>query len=185
MSKNNNLWKLFSTFFKIGAFTFGGGFAMIAMIQHEVVEKNHWITEDDMLDMVAISETTPGPIAINTATFVGYKVAGVKGSILATLGIVMPAFTFILIVATIYRNIKDLPIIENAFWGIRIGVLALIVKTFLNMYKQCPKNIVSYLIMLFSFIAVAFFNISAMIVIAVSAVLGLVYYYAKKGSADK
>ena len=93
------LWKVFATFFKIGAFTFGGGYAMIPLIQNEAVEKNKWITDDDILEIIAIAESTPGPIAINSATFVGYRAAGVLGSVCATLGVVLPSFVIILLLS--------------------------------------------------------------------------------------
>ena len=99
--------QLFWTFFKIGAFTFGGGYAMLPLIQHETVEKKGWISDDDILEIVAIAESTPGPFAINSATFVGYRTAGAFGSFCATLGVVLPSFIVILIVAKIYEKFKE------------------------------------------------------------------------------
>ncbi len=102
MDKESKLYKiglLFSTFFKIGAFTFGGGYAMIPLIQREIAEKRKWITEDDILDIIAIAESTPGPIAVNSATFVGYKVAGFWGAFVSTLGVVLPSFVIITVIA--------------------------------------------------------------------------------------
>lgn len=174
MAKHNEVWRLFSTFFKIGAFTFGGGYAMLPMIQREVVDTNKWLSADDILDIVAIAETTPGPIAINTATFVGYRTAGVKGAIAATLGVVLPSFIIISIIAMIFDVFKDNKYVQNAFWGIRVGVLALIVKALINMFKQCPKSVVGYVIMLVAFVAVAFFGVNVLIVIVVSALVGLI-----------
>ena len=110
---------LFVTFFKIGAFTFGGGYAMIPLIQREVVENHKWITDDDILDIVAIAESTPGPIAINSATFVGYRVCGVLGSAAATLGTVLPSFTIILIISAILTQFQELEAVKFAFMGIR------------------------------------------------------------------
>ena len=166
---------LFLTFFKIGAFTFGGGYAMIPMIQREVVDKKKWLSADDILDVVAIAETTPGPIAINVATFVGYKTAGFWGALAATFGVVIPSFVIITVIAMVFGRFKDNRIVQNAFWGIHIGVLALIVKALINMIKQCPKNIVGGVIALGAFICVAFFDVNVLIVIVVSAVVGLVY----------
>ena len=110
MNKFQKALKLFTTFFKIGAFTFGGGYAMIPLIQHEVVDKNEWITDEDILEIVAIAESTPGPIAINSATFVGYRVCGVLGSIAATLGVVVPSFLIMLCVFFLLDRFQDLPL---------------------------------------------------------------------------
>lgn len=173
--KANKILMLFLTFLKIGAFTFGGGYAMIPMIQREVVDKKKWLSADDILDIVAIAETTPGPIAINAATFVGYKTAGFLGALSATLGVVIPSFVIITLIAMIFTRFKDNEIVKNAFWGIRIGVLALIVKALINMIKQCPKQAVGYVIALVAFVAVAFFNVNVLIVIAASALVGLAY----------
>ncbi|MEG0832400.1 MAG: chromate transporter [Oscillospiraceae bacterium] len=166
-------FKLFLTFLKIGAFTFGGGYAMIPLIQKETVEKHHWIKDEDILDVVAIAESTPGPIAINSATFVGYHVAGVAGAFCATLGVVLPSFAIILGISYILRQFESLEVVKFAFNGIRVGVLALIIKALVYMYKQCPKNIMAYVIAAGAFVAVAIFKVSALIVIVASALLGL------------
>ena len=108
MSNFKKALKLFITFFKIGAFTFGGGYAMIPLIQHEVTVKNKWITDDDILEIVAISESTPGPIAVNSATFVGYRVCGVLGSIASTLGVVVPSFLIMLVVFFVLDEFQHL-----------------------------------------------------------------------------
>ncbi len=165
---------LFLIFMKIGAFTFGGGYAMIPMIQREVVDNKKWISADTILEIVAIAETTPGPIAINAATFVGYKIKGVKGAIAATLGVVLPSFVIITVIALIYTSFAGNKYVERAFWGIRIGVLALLVKAMIIMFIQCRKSIVGYAIMLFAFILVAFFDFNVLAVIIISAVIGLV-----------
>ena len=167
--------QLFLTFFKIGAFTFGGGYAMIPLIQKEVTDKKKWLTEDDILEVVAIAETTPGPIAVNAATFVGYRVSGVLGSIVSTLGVVLPSFVIITLIAFALNQYMSYQIVQNAFWGIRIAVLALIVKAFISMAKKCPRNIVSYIVAIVSFVAVVFFDINVMIIIIISAIAGIVY----------
>ena len=135
---------LFWVFFRIGAFTFGGGYAMIPLISRETVENKKWISEQDILDIVAIAESTPGPIAINSATFVGYKVAGTLGSVFATLGTVIPSFIIILIISFVLDEFQHLTVIKYAFEGIRAGVLALVLKAFWTMYKKAPKNLISY-----------------------------------------
>lgn len=166
---------LFSSFIKIGAFTFGGGYAMIPLIQKEVVEKRKWITDKEILEIIAIAESTPGPIAVNAATFIGYKTAGFFGALGATVGVVLPSFLIIAAVSFVLRQFENLKIVKFAFEGIRLGVLALIVKALVSMYKQCPRNKISYIIAAFSFLCVAFFGINVLIVIIACAVIGLVY----------
>ncbi len=165
---------LFITFFKIGAFTFGGGYAMIPLIQKEVVENKKWITDDDILEIIAIAESTPGPIAINSATFVGFRVCGFWGSFFATLGVVLPSFIIILIISFVLNEFQHITAVQYAFNGIRAGVLALLMKALWTMYKKCPKGIVSYIVMAGAFIITAFFDISALYVIIGCAVFGLV-----------
>ncbi len=172
--KMKRAWELFLVFFKIGAFTFGGGYAMIPLIQKETVETKGWITDEDILEIVAIAESTPGPIAINSATFVGYKVCGVLGSFLATLGVVLPSFTVILIISYVLRGLQNFKAVQYAFNGIRAGVLALIIKALWSMYKQCPKGVISYIVMAAAFIITAFFDVNVLFVIIGCAVFGLV-----------
>ena len=181
--------QLFCSFFKIGAFTFGGGYAMIPLIQHEAVEKKGWISDDDILEIVAIAESTPGPIAINSATFVGYRVCGVFGSIAATLGVVIPSFLIMLCVFFLLDQFQDLKPVQYAFMGIRACVLALVLKALLSMYKKCEKNWVSYTIIAFSVITsvviTRFVNINTFYIIIASAVFGLVTYSIMRRRADK
>lgn len=175
-SKGNGLFKraltLFTTFFKIGAFTFGGGYAMIPLIQREIVETHKWLDDEDIMSVIAISESTPGPIAINMATFVGYKTAGVLGSVMATLGVVLPSFIVILLVSGLLREFYTLPVVGYAFEGIRAGVLALITKALWTLYKKSPHDWLSYILMALSFAAAAFFGVSAIIIIVVCALCG-------------
>ncbi len=168
------LWQVFSSFFKIGAFTFGGGYAMIPLIQNEAVEKRRWVTDDDILEVVAIAESTPGPIAINSATFVGYKAAGILGSVCATLGVVLPSFVLILILSFVLRQFQQVQAVQYAFQGIRAGVLALLVKALWTMYKKSPKGWAAYVVMGASFILTAIFEINVIFVIIGCAVFGLV-----------
>ena len=170
----NRLWQLFVTFFKIGAFTFGGGYAMIPLIQREVSEKRKWITDEEILEVVAIAESTPGPIAINSATFVGYKTCGFWGSFACTLGVVLPSFLIILCISGILEIVKDYRAVKYAFMGIRAGVLALILKALIKMYKACPKGIVSYIVMGISFILAAVVKIDVIIVVIICALIGLI-----------
>lgn len=170
----NKLLKLFLTFFRIGLFTFGGGYAMIPLIQREAVEKNKWISDDDILEVIAIAESTPGPIAINSATFIGYKVAGVFGSFFATLGVVLPSFIIILLISFVLREFADIKAVQYAFNGIRAGVLALVIKAWWTMYKKMPKIGLAYFIAIVAFLATAIFDSNVLIVIVCAGVIGLV-----------
>lgn len=175
--KSNRLKKivtLFITFFKIGAFTFGGGYAMIPLIQREVVENKKWITDDDILEVIAIAESTPGPIAINSATFIGYKVAGFWGSFFATLGVVLPSFVIILVISFVLREFQHLKAVKYAFFGIRAGVLALLLKSVWTMYKKCPKKMFAYVLLGLAFASVAVLDLPVLLVIICCAVAGLI-----------
>lgn len=168
------LWPLFWTFFKIGAFTFGGGYAMIPLIQKETVETHKWITDDDILEIIAIAESTPGPIAINSATFVGYRTCGVLGAACATMGVVLPSFAIILGISYVLEAFQNLKVVQYAFNGIRAGVLALLFKALYTMYKKSPKGWAAYVVMTGAFLATAFLKINVLYVIIGCAVFGLV-----------
>ncbi len=183
-SKWKRIWLLFATFFKIGAFTFGGGYAMIPLIQREVCENHKWLSDDDILDIIAIAESTPGPVAINSATFVGFKVAGFWGSAFATFGVVLPSFVIIAILSKIISTFQNLQAVKYAFMGIRAGVLALLVKALYTLYKKSPKKLISYLITGVAFIAVAIFDVNVLVVIIGSAIVGLVASLLRKEEAE-
>ena len=172
----NKCFSLFSTFFKIGLFTFGGGYAMISLIQKEVVDKNKWISSKEMSDIITIGESTPGPIAINIATFVGYKTNKVLGSICATLGVVLPSFLIIFLLSSVLQLLQDNIIFQNAFLGIRACVVALIIKALYSMYKECPKNIFSYILIVLSLLLVSLFKFNTVFVIIICGVVGLLYF---------
>ncbi len=172
--KYKRILRLLAIFLKIGAFTFGGGYAMIPLIQREVVENEKWITDDDILEIVAIAESTPGPIAINSATFVGYRVAGFWGAFCATVGVVLPSFCIILLISAILNQFRDNKVVQYAFNGIRVGVLALIVKALWTMYQKAPKSWVSYIVMAGAFIATALLDISILWVLLGCAAFGLI-----------
>jgi len=165
---------LFLTFAKIGLFTFGGGYAMIPLIERETVDNHKWITGSELLDIVAIAESTPGPIAVNAATFIGKKVGGVFGAVCATAGVVLPSFVIIVAVSFFLEAFQHLKIVEYAFWGIRAGVLALILKALWLLLQKSSKDTLTYILMAASGAAVLFFNINAIIVIAACAVIGIV-----------
>ena len=169
------IWSLFVTFCKIGAFTFGGGYAMIPLIQREIAEQKKWITDADILDIIAIAESTPGPIAINSATFVGFKVAGFWGAFAATTGVVLPSFVIILAISFVLDRFQSLTAVRYAFYGIRAGVLALLFKALYSMFKACPKGVLSYIVMGGAFIAAAILNVNVLYVIIGCALFGLIW----------
>ena len=170
----NKFTELFVTFFKIGAFTFGGGYAMIPLIQKEAVENKNWVSDEDILDIVAIAESTPGPIAINAATFVGYRTAGNWGSFFATLGVVMPSFIIISLIAILLSEFATLKPVVYAFYGIRAGVLALVTKSLWTMYKKAPKGYIAMTISILALVAVAFAGVNSLAVIILSALVGYI-----------
>ena len=157
----NILPDLFFTFAKIGLFTFGGGYAMLSMIENNCVEKKQWITHDEMMNVTVIAESTPGPIAINCATFTGYKKAGFVGALAATLGIVVPSFTVIFLISMFLDNFLELSIIANAFKGIKIAVGILILDAAVTMVKKMQKKKLPKAIMLCSCAVMLCVNIFA------------------------
>ena len=132
--------KLFLTFLKIGAFSFGGGYAMISVIQREVVDNHKWITEEEMLDIIAISQSTPGVLAVNMATFVGYKIGGVLGSALTTIAVIIPSMTMIIVISYFFERYKSLKVVAYAFDGIRAGVIVLILNSTIKLNKHNKRN---------------------------------------------
>ena len=174
-TRTKELLSLFCTFFKIGAFTFGGGYAMIPLIQRETVDKKGWITSDDILEVVAVAESTPGPIAINAATFVGMRVGGVLGAICATLGVVLPSFAIISVITVFLNEFSHLQAIGYAFAGIRIGVLALILGALVSMIKKAVKNVFAIILSVLAFISVAFFKVNTIAVIVICAIIGIAF----------
>ena len=175
------LLELFFTFAKIGLFTFGGGYAMISIIENQCVERKKWISSDEMMNMTVIAESTPGPIAINCSTFAGYKRAGIPGAFAATLGMVMPSFIVIYFISMYLDNFLELSIIANAFKGIKIGVGFLILNAGITMLKKMPKKKLSKVIMICSCITmlcIDFFawKISSISLMVVAAMVSLVLF---------
>ena len=167
------LWTLFITFARIGGFTFGGGYAMLPMLQKELVEKHKWTTEEDLMDFYAIAQCTPGVIAVNTATLVGYRIKGVLGSIAATLGVVFPSFVIITIIAAVLNNFAELAIVKNAFIGIRACVCALILDSVIKLGKKAIKDIPTVIIAVVVFLIMCFFNLSPIILVVLAGLVGL------------
>ena len=195
MKNKKMLWELFSTLFKIGLFTFGGGYAMIAFFESEFVEKKKWLDKEEFLDMVAIAESTPGPIAINSATYVGYKNASVLGAACATLGVVLPSFIIIYVISLFLDAFLTFELVGYAFKGIQAGVVYLILSAGIKMLKGMKKNAMSVAILCavlvcmiaFSILAVDF---SAILFILISGVIGLAAHFigkikAKRGEGSK
>lgn len=182
------LWDLFKTFFKIGAFTFGGGYAMVPLVQDEIVEKKGYITDKDFINLLAIAEATPGVIAVNTATFVGYRVAGLWGGILATLGVVLPSFTIITIISFFYETFRKIVWVDWAFSGIRAGVMVLIAGAMVKMAKKSEHNAFVYILIICSFAVAAFTEINVVYIIIGGAVTGIIRQLlmgAEKGNTDE
>ena len=165
---------LFFTFCRIGGLTFGGGYAMLPMIQKEIVEEKKWATEEEVLDYYAVGQCTPGIIAVNTATFIGYKVHGIIGAIVATLGVVFPSLIIITIIAALLKNFANYSIVQHAFSGIRVVVIALIVSAILKLAKTSIKNSTTLIIAIIAFILVAFVNLSPIYIVVAAACIGLI-----------
>lgn len=165
--------ELFLVFLKIGAFTFGGGYAMIPLIKREIVDGKKWLTGQEVLDIIAIAEATPGPLAVNTATFVGSRVAGFKGAFLATIGVVLPSFLIIILISRVLAVVEHMEAVQYAFNGIRAGVLVLIASAFLGLFRQVPGKGFSYCLMAAAFLAVMVFHISTIWILLFCAAAGL------------
>ena len=163
------LFDLFWTFCKIGALTFGGGYAMLPLIQREIVENKKWSTEKEILDYYAVGQCTPGVIAVNTATFIGYKLRGIIGGIVATLGVIFPSIVIILIIATFLQNFADLAIVQSAFAGIRVAVVALIITTVVKLIKSSIKDYLGVIIAIIAFVISAFIGLSPVYVVIAAA----------------
>lgn len=168
------LFDLFWTFCKIGALTFGGGYAMLPLIQREIVENKKWSTEKEILDYYAVGQCTPGVIAVNTATFIGYKLRGIIGGIVATLGVIFPSIIIILIIATFLQNFADLAIVQSAFAGIRVAVVALIITTVVKLIKSSIKDYLGVIIAIIAFVISAFIGLSPVYVVIAAALTGFI-----------
>lgn len=186
----NILLDLFLTFAKIGLFTFGGGYAMISVIEDNCVERKKWITHDDMMNMTVIAESTPGPIAINCATFTGYKKAGVVGAFVATLGMAIPSFVIIYLISMFMDNFLELTIVANAFKGIKVGVGILILDVGITMIKKMQKKKLQVIIMICACIVMLCINIfawnfSSISLMLIAAAISLAYFMIKAEPKQK
>ena len=181
LKKKNIYFDLFLTMLKIGAFTFGGGYAMISMFENEFVTNKKWVTDEEFLDLVAIAESTPGPIAINSSTYIGYKMGGIFGSVAATLGMVLPSFTIIYIISLFFDRFLSLSFVANAFRGIQACVVYLILSAGVKMFKSLKKNAVGFVILALTVICMILFSIfsvkfSSVFYILISGFVGFVVW---------
>ena len=187
----NILIELFLMFFKIGLFTFGGGYAMISIIEDNCVVRKGWITHDEMMEMTVIAESTPGPIAINCATYTGYKKAGFFGALISTVAMVLPSFIIILIVSSVLDRFLEITVVANAFAGIKIAVGILILDAAITMIRKMKKKKMQVAVMLTSFavmLAVNIFalGISSVVLMIACGAFGLLCFFIKdKGGAAK
>jgi chromate transporter len=170
------LFDIFKTFFKIGAFTIGGGYAMLPIIQKEVVENKKWMKDEEFLDSIAVTNSLPGPLAINCATFVGYKTAGLPGALSAVLGAVMPSFLIILVIAVFFTTIADNKIVEQVFAGIRPAVVALIAFALLKLVKSMGINAVNISISVAVLLLILLLDFHPAITIIICGVLGFFFF---------
>jgi chromate transporter len=175
MKKQHTLMALFLSFLKIGALTFGGGYAMMPIMRKEVVDIKGWADDDDILKILVISETTPGVLAVNSATFIGYKIGGFRGSVVATLGVILPSFIIISIISLFIIEFKALTLVSYAFYGIQAGVAVLILKAALKLSKKVHYNVFAFMILGFAMLFSLFTTYSVIYVLLISGVLGVLY----------
>jgi chromate transporter len=167
------IFRLFLTFFKIGAFSFGGGYAMLTMIQEEVVQINQWLELDEFVDIVAVAEMTPGPIAINCATFLGYKVGGFWGAVLGTFGVILPSFIVVMILSTVFLKFQKSKYVQNAFKGIRPASIGLIAVAAYTFRAKAVVDVKTLIIAVLVFVLSYFKKVNPMYLILISGALGI------------
>jgi len=175
-----NMLKLFFIFFKIGLFTFGGGYAMISLIENECVNKYKFLSKEEMQEVIVLSESTPGPIAINAATFVGHKVNKVLGSIFATIGVVLPSFIIITTISIFLSYFQNNVVVETLFEAIRASVVILMSYAFLNLIKTPKKNIEFFVLIISSFALNFIFNVKAIYIILIALIYAIILLLLKK-----
>ena len=174
MSKSRvNLLELFITFAKVGVMTFGGGYAMIPILERELIDKRSWATNEELMDYYAVGQCTPGVIAVNTATFIGNKLAGPVGGIIATLGVIFPSVVIITVIAGILTNFAHIPAVKSAFAGIRVCVCVLIFNSVVKLFKSAVIDKAALIIFLVVLVCSFFFGVSPVILVVISAVAGI------------
>ena len=169
------LLSLFLTFAKIGSITFGGGLTMLPLLTREIVEKKKWATEEELLDYYAVGQCTPGIIAVNTATFIGYYHAGVLGGIFATLGMVAPSIVIITIIASVLQNFMDYPIVTSALTGINAIVCALLSHTVITLGRKSLVNVISVVLFIIGIVACFVFDITPILLVIFGGIVGIIY----------
>ena len=169
------LLKLFAAFARVGVLTFGGGYAMIPMLEREIVDRHGWATSEELMDYYAVGQCTPGVIAVNTATFIGYKIAGNLGGVVATLGVVFPSFVIITVIAGIIQNFADIPAVRSAFAAIRVCVGVLIFNSVLKLWKGAVKDKAALVLCLLVLVLSMFFNISPIVFVVFCAAAGILF----------
>lgn len=167
------IFSIFFVFFKIGAFTFGGGYSMIPLIHKEIVENKKWITEDEMFDLYAVSQSTPGVIAVNTATFIGYKAGKTLGAVFATLGVILPSITFISIISFFLDTFQNIKYVTYALNGIRVGTIVLIINATIKLYELNEKTKLNYCIAIIAFIIASFTKLNSILILLAGIVFGI------------
>ena len=177
------LFSLFLTFAKIGGITFGGGLTMLPLLTREIVQKKKWATEEELLDYYAVGQCTPGIIAVNTATFIGYYQAGVLGGIFATLGMVTPSIIIITIVASVLQSFMEYPIVASALTGINAIVCALLSRTVITLGRKSLVNVISVVLFIVGLIACFVFDITPILLVIIGGIVGVVYSKIKEGKA--
>ncbi len=179
------LLNLFLIFARIGGFTFGGGYAMLPMIQKEIVENKKWATDEEIMNYYAVGQCTPGVIAVNTATFIGYKLKGIPGSIFATLGVISPSVVIITIIAAFISNFTHISAVQYALGGINVVVAVLVLNAVITLWKKGIKNIFGFILFLLAFVLSVFTDLSPIYTIVVSIVMGILYGKFKSAKGDK
>ena len=169
------LLKLFTAFARVGVLTFGGGYAMIPMLEREIVDRHGWATSEELMDYYAVGQCTPGVIAVNTATFIGYKTAGIVGGIVATLGVIFPSFVIITVIAGIIQNFADIPAVKSAFAGIRVCVCVLIFNSVVKLWKGAVRDKAALALCLLVFVLSVFFSISPIVFVVICAAAGILF----------
>jgi chromate transporter len=168
--------QLYTAWFKIGLFTFGGGYAMLPMIQKEVIDNHHWATEEEIMDYYAVGQCTPGVIAVNTATFVGYKTAGIWGGIIATLGVVSPSLIIISLISALIRNFSSYPVVQHALNGIEVAVCVLMFTSIEKLVKSGVKGVSGWLLFLGAFVLSYFTSVSTVLLVVIAGAIGYALY---------
>lgn len=168
--------QIYTAWFRIGLFTFGGGYAMLPMIQKEVIDSRHWATEEEIMDYYAVGQCTPGVIAVNTATFVGYHIKGVWGGIIATLGVVSPSLIIISLISALIQNFSSYPVVQHALNGIEVAVCVLMFTSIEKLAKKGVKGVSGWLLFLGAFVLSYFTSVSTVLLVVIAGAIGYALY---------